>query len=338
MAVLTRDTVELNYQQTGSGTPATFVHGLGTNLAFWYLGPGRYLSDDLNMLLYDLRGHGRSSMPGSGYTLDAMVGDLHALHQKLGINTTHLVGHSYGARVALAYALRHPEAVKSLTLADTQIRRLQPNIRLRDWPHWPVWKQELLAQGATNLPDDDKIIDFTLLAELSRYMGNAAKGPGVPGLGARAGGRRRINMGARKMGQRGQQNWQDLLAKTSADNELHDEGPLSADAISELSVPTLLLYGKLSHCVPTSEVLLDLMPNARRMLIPGAGHFFPVVKPRLFARAFSEFRTKVDGAASPQSDVRPPRLVQRRMIRNRMRGAGTSLRDRLRAAGSEAGQ
>lgn len=319
MATLNLPDVQLSYQQLGQGVPVTLIHGLGTNMAFWYLGPGRLMMQQAQLLIYDLRGHGASSMPPSGYTLDRMVADLAALHDALGITQTHLVGHSYGARVALAYAAQYPDRVKSLTVADTQIRSLQPPMTLAEWPYWSRWKADLLAAGAQGLPDDDELIDFRLLADLSQHMGGGrgAKGGAAP--------KRRINMNSRRMGERGQKRWETLLAETTAKAELQDEGALNEQTLSAIQVPTLLMYGKLSHCVPTSDILLDLMPNSRRVLIPEAGHFFPVVKPRLFARSFAGFLAVIgetaDGTGPGGQRVR----LRRRPLQRARRRAGDAL-------------
>jgi hypothetical protein len=49
------------------------------------------------------------------------------------------------------------------------------------------------------------------------------------------------------------------------------------------------MYGKFSHCLPTANGLMEHLPDARLVTIPGAGHFFPVVKPLFFARALDRF-------------------------------------------------
>jgi pimeloyl-ACP methyl ester carboxylesterase len=113
------------------------------------------------------------------------------------------------------------------------------------------------------------------------------------------------------MGARGADQWQRLLVETSAETEMLDESPLCLDAMTRLTVPTLLMYGRMSHCLPTSEKLEALLPEVRRVLVPGAGHFFPVVKPQFFARALRMFLARVDSRAGrPVPDTTAP-LVAR---------------------------
>jgi len=330
MPVITHGGVATNYQLVGPGLrrdvpPVALIHGLGANLAFWYLGAVRHMRER-SLLLHDLRGHGASAMPPQGYRLDRLARDLLELIDALGIEKIHVVGHSHGARVALVFAQNHPERVESLTVADTQLRALQPPMRLSDWPHWPDWKAELKGRGVSDFPPEDAVIDFRLLADLGPRGGagpqpvpRAGGGPLAKKLsqnvrprraGDRPGGNR-IDLRSRQMGARGADQWQRLLSQTSAEAEMMDESPIHIDHMDQLTMPVLLMYGRLSHCLPTSERLEALMPDARRVLVPGAGHFFPVVKPQFFARALRMFLARVDSRAGrPVPDTTAP-LVAR---------------------------
>ena len=356
MAYLPTPGLRTNYQlvagpATGGRLPAVFVHGLGANLAFWYLGAGPQVMQDRPVLMYDLRGHGASSTPEGGYTLPDLAADLRQLLDATGLGRVHLVGHSHGARVALAFALAHPGMVASLTIADTQLRALQPPMRLAEWPAWPRWKADLIRQGRTVLPPDDAEIDFRVLAELgpaprARALAAPAPGTAVAGLpsegeapdipvrplgggalrergpGWEAAGRPRATPDLRvaRMGDRGRKQWLRLLDSTTAATELEDEAALDPAEFRRLTMPSLLMFGELSHCLPTSDRLLDRLPQARRVVVPEAGHFFPLVKPRLFARTLRVFL----GGADAQADRPAARPVLRRLAaaRGRRRHGG----------------
>lgn len=317
MPTLALADLDMNYQCIGAGEDVVLIHGLGANLAFWYLGGGRHLANNRHVLLYDLRGHGRSSMPASGYRLPAMVNDLTALMSHLGMSKVHLVGHSFGGRVALAFAGMHPDKVRSLVVADTQIRAFQSAMRLRDWPHWATWKKELMDLGLTEPPSDDSIIDFKLLAELNKYGGDLA-------ATGRAGPQRRISLRSRDMGNRGRENWNTMLAQTTASKEFEDETPLEANFFSRITAPTMLLFGELSHCLPTAYALQDALPRSRLIKVPRAGHFFPVVEPMRFSRAVERFltlnelrgeRPSLPSLDRPRIRLRPGRLGEQRFGR-----------------------
>lgn len=307
MPCLVAPEVKLNYIQFGRGEDLVLIHGLGANLSFWYFGAGRLLGQTHNVLAYDLRGHGRSSMPPTGYDLNHMVDDLIALLNFLNIDRIDLVGHSFGGRVALAFAVLHPERVRNLVIADSQLRTLQPSMRLSEWAHWHQWKAELTSQGLTNLPPDESFISHSLLVQLSHAHGNVANE-----------GRRRISLRTRDMGEKGLERWQGLMTETSAGKEFEDDSFLIPSILEKISMPTLLVFGKFSHCLPTAERLLDCLPNSRLILAPGAGHFIPIVKPRFFARAIDTFLRRQQNSATP---VFPGNRVRRAARRRFGRGA-----------------
>ena len=294
--------VDLNCVRLGAGDDLVLIHGLGANLSFWFFGGAQLLAARRHVIMYDLRGHGRSPMPRTGYGLSAMVADLRGLLDRAGIAKADIVGHSFGGRVALAFAVEHGERVRNLVVADTQLRTLQPPLRLRDWPHWPRWRAELQSLGLKNPPSDDSVIDYKLLAELSR---------GGDGFDPAAPGRRRIALRSRQMGARGAQRWQQLLRETTAPGEFEQETPLDRERLATVSAPTLLMFGEFSHCLPTAHGLLDLLPDSRLMMIPGAGHFFPVVKPVYFERGLNSFLGRSQAGGGGLRPARARRLAAR---------------------------
>jgi pimeloyl-ACP methyl ester carboxylesterase len=110
--------INIHYQETGAGSHLVLIHGLTGTLAAWQLGILPSLTDRFQVLAYDLRGHGHSDMPPSGYTSADMARDLLALFDERGIAQTHLVGHSFGGVVALHFAALHSDRVSALTISD----------------------------------------------------------------------------------------------------------------------------------------------------------------------------------------------------------------------------
>ena len=76
-----------------------------------------------DVLLYDLRGHGKSERTPAGYRVVDMVADLAALLEALGLEDrpVDIVGNSYGGLVAVTFARLHPERTASLVLVDAHI-------------------------------------------------------------------------------------------------------------------------------------------------------------------------------------------------------------------------
>jgi pimeloyl-ACP methyl ester carboxylesterase len=106
--------VELEIQDNEHTGPAiVFLHFSGANLIMW--SPALpYFQDRFRLVLIDLRGHGRSEKPASGYHMDDMAGDVAGLMQALVIDRFAVVGSSLGAEVGLSLAANYPQSVSAL--------------------------------------------------------------------------------------------------------------------------------------------------------------------------------------------------------------------------------
>jgi pimeloyl-ACP methyl ester carboxylesterase len=104
--------------------PVVLIHGLGMdNLSSFYFTLANPLANaGAEVILYDLRGHGLSERPPTGYRMSDSVADLAALLDALAIDgPVHLVGNSYGGTVALGFAVAHPNRVASMVLIEAHL-------------------------------------------------------------------------------------------------------------------------------------------------------------------------------------------------------------------------
>jgi pimeloyl-ACP methyl ester carboxylesterase len=123
MPVIEANDVKLHTQQMGAaGSPVVMLHGLliGT-LASWYFSVAPRLAQSHRVMTYDLRGHGLSERPSSGYGLRAMEADLESIIDSQFDAPVALVGHSFGGAIALRYAIDHPDRVSKLVLVETPL-------------------------------------------------------------------------------------------------------------------------------------------------------------------------------------------------------------------------
>jgi 3-oxoadipate enol-lactonase len=105
----------------GDGRLVVLVHALGLTWRMWApvmpaLAAGRRL------VAYDVRGHGAATRAPRPRDMSALAEDLHEVIHRAGADRAHVVGLSYGGAIAQTLAVRHPEAVESLTLAATTDR------------------------------------------------------------------------------------------------------------------------------------------------------------------------------------------------------------------------
>jgi proline iminopeptidase len=105
--IVLRDGATIWTTMTGSGPPVVCCHG-GPGL--WdYLGPLASLIEDASTVIrFDQRGCGRSTETGSPFTIEQAVDDLDQLREALGFEQWAVLGHSWGAELAIRYAGRHP--------------------------------------------------------------------------------------------------------------------------------------------------------------------------------------------------------------------------------------
>jgi pimeloyl-ACP methyl ester carboxylesterase len=106
--------IELQIRDYEYGRDAIiFLHFSGANLMMWQRAIP-YFQDQYRLILVDLRGHGKSDKPETGYHMDNMASDVIGVMQALNIEWAHIVGSSMGAEVGLSLAANYPEKVLSL--------------------------------------------------------------------------------------------------------------------------------------------------------------------------------------------------------------------------------
>jgi len=98
--------------------PILLVHGLASNAKIWdYVAP--LLAKHSRVTALDQRSHGQSDEAADGdYSFAAVGEDIHAVRAGMKLNRLIMVGHSWGASVALEYAARHPDSVRGIVLVD----------------------------------------------------------------------------------------------------------------------------------------------------------------------------------------------------------------------------
>ncbi|MBW8483735.1 alpha/beta fold hydrolase [Actinomadura parmotrematis] len=100
-----------------SPDPVLLVHGYGADSADWSFHIPA-LAERRRVIAPDLRGHGRSSAPATGYRTADFTADLVALLDRLGVERVVAIGHSLGTLVVSALAVEHPDRVRALVCVD----------------------------------------------------------------------------------------------------------------------------------------------------------------------------------------------------------------------------
>ena len=117
---------QLKVALQGEGEPVVLSHALGLDMGMWEAFAARLAAGTLGtacaVLRYNHRGHGGSAVPAGPYSMDDLVDDAARLVREWGRGPVTWIGLSMGAMVGQGLAIRHPELVSRLVLANTTSR------------------------------------------------------------------------------------------------------------------------------------------------------------------------------------------------------------------------
>jgi pimeloyl-ACP methyl ester carboxylesterase len=268
--------VRLYYEIHGGGEPVVLVHGSWVDATRWRF-VVRGLAESFRVLVYDRRGHSRSERPDAPGSVDEDGDDLAALLETVDLAPAHVVTNSYGGNIALRLATRCPEIFRSLCCHEPPLWSL-----LDGDPQ----SQEIRRQGARSLDAvGGRIADGDHEGAARQFVEEVAFGPGA---------------------------WENELppemraifvhnAPTFLD-ELQDAKQLRIDegALSQLDLSVRLTQG--SESPPTFAAVIDrlieLIPNASRETIDGAGHAPQLTHPERYV----EVVTRAARASAPATE------------------------------------
>jgi pimeloyl-ACP methyl ester carboxylesterase len=205
-----------------------FVHGLVMdNLSsFYYTLAGPVAESGARAVLYDLRGHGRSGRPPTGYGAGDAVADLFALLDALGQRRpVYLVANSFGGVIALNAALARPARVAGLVLIEAYGPSERPG----------EWAEDLL----------NTLGKSALVLEYERLAGRLLE------AGWRRFGRQAATADA-------------LVNGTSLLDDLAAVRPVPPAALASLACPVLAVYGERSDMGEAGHLLLRSVPDCTR--------------------------------------------------------------------------
>jgi pimeloyl-ACP methyl ester carboxylesterase len=255
--------VALAYDDAGVGEPVLFVHGAFIADAFRPLFSEPALADH-RLIAYHRRGYAGSDPARTSMTLEEHVADGCAVLSHVGVTRAHVVGHSFGALVALQLALDAPERVGTLALLEAGLlvgdsaglyrRGLEESVaRYRDIGarvavdeffrlRWPAYSERL--DGVVPGGFEQAVADAATCFEVDLPSGLASE--------------------------------------------------LGEAQVRRVVQPTLVVLGKESvrlhpRFSETYHLLLEWLPKAEGSVLPGASHFLQLEQPRAVAEALAGY-------------------------------------------------
>ena len=152
---------KLHYYRTGGQKPPlVLVHGITDDGLCW-TPVAEVLSTNFDVIMVDMRGHGKSEAPKDGYTLKNVATELAHLLQALGLSKPILLGHSMGAIASLVLAGLFPDLPRAILLEDPPAfwcfaeagpKTIESRNYLSEWIYGlkRKTKDDLLAEGRAN--------------------------------------------------------------------------------------------------------------------------------------------------------------------------------------------
>lgn len=255
-----------------SGPPVVLIHGHSLDLRQWDEQVPALTTAGYRVIRYDVRGHGRSMAPRTGYTWENYAADLGDLLDRLNVegpearslalDAAHVVGLSMGGGIALQFALDFPARVRSLTLVDSalpgftyseefsrQIEELLAAVRA-EGPRAAferLWLTHPMFDGLRRFPDRfQRVREMVLAYPAADYREGALPAGYAPVVVER----------------------------------LHEIRALALVVVGERDIADFLL---------AADILAENLPRARKLVLPDCGHVPPLEQPQAFNAALLSF-------------------------------------------------
>ena len=260
--------LRIGYERAGEGPPLVLLHGGVSDSRVWR-DQLEDLSDEFTVVAWDAPGCGTSSDPPETFRLPEYADCLAGFIETLRLIRPHVLGHSFGAGLALELCRRHPDVARSLVVvggyagwagslpAEEVEQRLQLALRTAD-----LLPDGFVPQSIPGLFSD--VMPAERIEELIRIMSEI-----------------------RPVGTR-------VMAHAFAEADLRDVLPL-------VRIPTLVLHGSADERSPlkVAEALHYGIPTSTLVVLPGLGHECYLESPERFNAEVRRFLREVD---SPRVD------------------------------------
>jgi pimeloyl-ACP methyl ester carboxylesterase len=253
----------------GSGPVVVLIHGYAENSDSW--GPlAADLMKDHTVIVPDLRGIGRSSIPTGGYDKKTQAIDIRAVVTSLGYDKTAVVAHDIGNMVAYAYAATYPDKVSRLVVMDAPIPGIGPWDEIRLNPG--VWHFNFHG------PDAERLVAGRERIYFDRIWNDFTADPNKPDEATR---NFFTASYTRPGGMRAgfAQFW--AFSQDAADNKVFEQ--------TKLTMPVMAVGGEKSFGPLQAVIMRHVAINVQEESVPGSGHWLMEEKPEYTVALIRKF-------------------------------------------------
>jgi 3-oxoadipate enol-lactonase len=254
--------VALQGPAKGGAAPVVLSHALGLDHHMWDAFAAELAAAGHPVLRYDHRGHGDSAVPAGPYTIDDLVDDGARLIREWGRGPVVWIGLSMGGMVGEGLAIRHPEIIKALVLANTGSK--YPDAAQA------MWSQRIATVEAKGLAGiAESVMDRYFTADVRATRGDEVEP------------------------------FRQRLLRTDAAGYAATCHAVAAvnwlDQLNKIRCATLVIAGAQDVGAPVamSEAMVERIPGAQLVVFDDASHLSVVEQPAKFSQAVKTFLARV---------------------------------------------
>lgn len=269
MPKITVNDIAINYELDGRGEEVLVIlSGIMMSTASWTEHVPYFTRNGLRVLRMDFRDQGQSGRSQKPYTIHQHVEDLKALLTALDIEKAHLHGISYGGQAALLFALKYPQSVQSLIIANALSRLTKNLTSIGD-----SWAE------AARLKDGRRFFRLVMPTIYSNFFIESHWDW--------------LKEREALFGELLTEDWFDGYLRLAASLKDYD----ILEDLERITAPTLLLASDRDAVTPVEEIraIRDRIPNSRFLLIPDCGHAACYEKMEEYILAILGFITLLKG-------------------------------------------
>ncbi|MGV8025300.1 MAG: alpha/beta fold hydrolase [Anaerolineaceae bacterium] len=250
--------VKLYYEKYGTGLPVVCIHGYPLDHSIWKPLVS-YLETKTQVILPDLRGHGKSPAPAGPYTMQEMAEDILDLIDTLGFSQVLMVGQSMGGYIALQFARFYPERLLGLVLVASHPYPDDPEKKKKRYDTIQKVKEEGVVKALEEFP-----LCLSSVPEIQEYTRKIINSTCTTGV----------------------------MGSLQAMAERIDH----SDILSNAEYPTAVILGQQDSFVPQAQIkqMQAQFPKTKFSVLENTGHMLMMEEPQAVSALLLEIVNQIE--------------------------------------------